>query len=242
MLAVNAQSSAAGHQHLQRGGRFQKLHHQRRSSQNVLEIIQQQQHRRGLRLAQIILQQIQNGPAARLVDAQRFRNRHGDHGRIGDGSQRYKVNSLFKLLQKLARDLQAESRLAASPGAGQCDQPGSRREQETASPPGVPARARSAVFAGAEDNSGRAHAGQPAACHLRLRRPRAAPFGSAPPAPSVLVRRHGCREYVSPARHGFHDLLRPIVQARRNSTMHCTSESSVTNARTTARESILPCR
>ena len=93
---------------------------QRRCLDEVLEVVEHQEHRP---VADELLEGLGERGRRRLADPERLRDRGNDELRVADGFERHDEDAVGVVLDDLRRRLQRESRLAGARRAGQRQQP-----------------------------------------------------------------------------------------------------------------------
>src|ERR1700685_413397 len=130
MFSGNMQRRATGYQPLEMGSRGQEFRHGRRRLNQVLEIVQQQQHWGAHRILQILLEYFERRLASRLPNSQRLNDHGSKQARIVQRGERYKMNAAWKALDQAAGRLQGETRFADPSGTRDRDQAHVQTQQE----------------------------------------------------------------------------------------------------------------
>ena len=111
MLPVDVQRGAAGHEDLQRRSRGEQLGDDPGRGGQVLEVVEQQEHRRAARLLQPPLDRGQQRLTGDVAHGETLGDRHREHGRIAQRRERDEGHAARKLLQQTLGDLESEAGL-----------------------------------------------------------------------------------------------------------------------------------
>ena len=127
VLPAHMQRRPAGHQHLQPATRRQQLGHHRGRGQQVLEVVEQQQH---LPAAQMRGERLEQRLAAHLGDPQRPRDGGRNQGGIAQRGQGHDEDPVGVGATEVLGHVQGQTRLADPARAGQREQPHRLRLQQ----------------------------------------------------------------------------------------------------------------
>lgn len=119
LLRRDPQSRPAGDQDLELGRRCQQLGNERRRREQVLEVVQDQQH---LLAGKVALHGFGHRGQALLLQPQGLRHRGGHQLGIPDRRQEDDVDAVVEAVQELAARLDRQAALAGPSGAGHGDQ------------------------------------------------------------------------------------------------------------------------
>ena len=119
-LVREVQPLAARDEHGDAGRIRERAREVRRGAEHVLEVVEDQEH---AALAEMVVQRLLQGAAARGFDAERLADRRHDERGVVDAAERDERDAVRELLHQLAADLEREARLAAAAGARQRHEP-----------------------------------------------------------------------------------------------------------------------
>ena len=125
LLARDVQGRAAGDDDLDRGCGPQQVGDDRCGRDDLLEVVEHEQHRL---VAQPVGERIGDRPGGPLRDADRAGDPGGDQHRVADRLERYEEDAVREVVRDAGGELERQSRLARAARPGQRQQPG-RAEQ-----------------------------------------------------------------------------------------------------------------
>src|SRR5580700_7475962 len=105
MLSVHVQRCPAGYQYFKIGTTRQEIGHGRRRLNQVLEIVQQEQHGGARCVLLVSLEYFERRLTSCLPDSQRLDEHRRDQGRNSYGGKRNEIAAAWKALAKAARHL-----------------------------------------------------------------------------------------------------------------------------------------